>query len=618
MISIETFVVFLPFIGAVLSNLKKNIFFGQVISITLVAISGLLSWYLFITFSQNSTIDLFSWISVGSLKINWALNIDRLTTIMFIVVTTVSTVVHLYSTGYMEHDKGKSRFFSYLSLFTFFMLVLVTSGNFLQLFCGWEGVGLCSYLLIGFWFEKYSASKAAIKAFVINRVGDFCLLVGIILIYCTFDTLDFIEVFDRASLGGFPIVEVLGIKLSTIHIICILLFICCMGKSAQIGLHTWLPDAMEGPTPVSALIHAATMVTAGVFLVARCSPLFELSLVAREVMIIIGSITCFFAATVAIAQNDIKKIIAYSTCSQLGYMFIACGSSAYNLGIFHLMTHAFFKALLFLCAGNVIYAMNHEQDIHKMGGCYKKIPFTYALMWIGSLALTGIFPFAGFYSKDLIIENAYSISKFAFIIGILVVFLTSLYSWRLMFLVFHGKEKNNKTHKLPKIMLLPLLILAFGSIFSGVWGENILSITDASFWQGSISITSSEHSVPIYIKLLPMLFSFLGMLLAYLLYVRNSFKNINNKSLVNFLRNKWYFDEIYEYLFVRPVRFFAIILWKFFDVKIIDSLGIGGIVALAKHSSINSLKLQTGRIFDYAVIMVFGFIISIFYIIFRV
>lgn len=613
MISIETFIVFLPLIGAVLSSLKKNIFCSQVVPTAFVAISSLLSWYLFITFSQSSTISLFSWIAVGSLKVNWALNIDRLTTTMFIVVTTVSTVVHLYSMGYMEHDRGISRFFSYLSLFTFFMLVLVTSGNFLQLFCGWEGVGLCSYLLIGFWFEKYSATKAAMKAFIINRIGDFFLLIGIVLIYYVFGSLDFAEVFGRANLSDPYIIE---IKINVIHIICILLFIGCMGKSAQIGLHTWLPDAMEGPTPVSALIHAATMVTAGVFLVARCSPLFELSYIAREIIIITGSITCFFAATVAIAQNDIKKIIAYSTCSQLGYMFIACGSSAYNLGIFHLMTHAFFKALLFLSAGNVIYAMHHEQDIRKMGGCYKKIPLTYALMLTGSLALTGVFPFAGFYSKDLIIENVYNINKFAFAISTLVVFLTSLYSWRLMFLVFHGKEKNNKTHKLPKIMLLPLLILAFGSIFSGIWGENILLITDASFWQGSMLIANNEHYIPIYVKLLPMLFSFLGMLLAYLLYIRNLFTNIKNKPLLNFLHNKWYFDEIYEHLLVRPVRFFAIILWKFLDVKIIDSFGIGGIVALAKHSSINSLKLQTGRIFDYAIIMVFGFIISIFYIIF--
>ncbi len=618
MIGIEIFITFLPLIGGLLAPLKRSGLFSQIISTAFVTISSLLSWYLFVTFSESYTTTLFPWITISNLKVNWVLNIDKLTSVMLIVVTTVSMVVHLYSMGYMKHEMGISRFFSYLSLFTFCMLMLVTSNNFLQLFFGWEGVGLCSYLLIGFWFQKYSATKAAMKAFVINRIGDFCLLIGIILIYCLFGSLDFVEVFDRASIGGLPIVEMFGIKLNTIHIICILLFIGCMGKSAQIGLHTWLPDAMEGPTPVSALIHAATMVTAGVFLVARCSPLFELSAIAREVIIVIGSLTCFFAATVAVAQNDIKKIIAYSTCSQLGYMFIACGVSAYNIGVFHLMTHAFFKALLFLCAGNVIHSMHHEQDIRMMGGCWRKIPFTYVFMWIGSLALAGIFPFAGFYSKDLIIESAYHVSKFAFVISVIVAFLTSFYSWRLIFLVFHGKEKSKEVHESPKIMLIPLLILAFGSIFSGIWGENILSITDVSFWKDSISLTNSEHSVSIYIKLLPILFSLAGIFFAYLIYIVNLFKNIKNRFLLNFLRNKWYFDEIYEYLFVKPVRLIAVVLWKFVDVKVIDFFGLGSVIGLAENSSVNSLKLQTGRIFDYAVIMVFGLIIGMFYIIFWV
>lgn len=495
------------------------------------------------------------------------------------------------------------------------MIVLVVSDNFVQLFFGWEGVGLCSYLLIGFWFQKYSANNAAIKAFVVNRVGDFALLIGIFLIYYTFHSLNFTEVFDTTDLLGTQNIRAFCCEFKVTHIICILLFIGCMGKSAQLGLHVWLPDAMEGPTPVSALIHAATMVTAGIFLVAKCSPLFELSNVARELIVIVGALTAFFAATVAITQNDIKKIIAYSTCSQLGYMFMACGLSAYNVAIFHLMTHAFFKALLFLGAGNVIHAMHHEQNIQKMGNCWKKIPCTYALMWIGSLALSGIFPFAGFYSKDLIIEHAYSTDSFAFVISLVVAFFTAFYSWRLLLLVFHSQKQSKiNIHEAPKIMLIPLLILAFGSVFSGIWGANILNITSNAFWKSSL-VMIDEHGVHnFFIKLLPTLASLSGIALAYLIYQYQVIRQIKSKFLLKFLQNKWYFDEVYEFVIIAPIRFISRLLWKF-DVKAIDSFGPNGVVRLVNECSKSSIKLQTGYIFDYAFIMFVTLIIGALYII---
>ncbi|WP_333024092.1 NADH-quinone oxidoreductase subunit L, partial [Wolbachia endosymbiont of Pentidionis agamae] len=451
--------------------------------------------------------------------------------------TTVSLIVHLYSIGYMKSDNGKSRFFSYLSLFTFCMIVLVVSDNFLQLFFGWEGVGLCSYLLIGFWFQKYSANNAAIKAFIVNRIADFFLLIGILLIYYTFHSLEFTEVFNLSDLLDSQKIRAFCCEFNAIHIICILLFIGCMGKSAQLGLHVWLPDAMEGPTPVSALIHAATMVTAGVFLIAKCSPLFELSHISRNLIAIVGLATAFFAATVAITQNDIKKIIAYSTCSQLGYMFMACGFSAYNIAIFHLMTHAFFKALLFLGAGNVIYSLHHEQNIQKMGNCWKKVPYTYALMLIGFLALCGIFPFAGFYSKDLILEHAYDVNKFAFLIGLIVAFFTAFYSWRLILLVFHSERKcKSNVCEAPKIMLLPLIILAIGSIFSGFWGSNVLSIDNNVFWKSSLIVAEHHEIDNLFLKLLPMLISLAGILFACSIYYFQKVKQITNQLLLKFLQ----------------------------------------------------------------------------------
>ncbi|NUY39209.1 NADH-quinone oxidoreductase subunit L [Wolbachia endosymbiont of Litomosoides brasiliensis] len=615
MTGILKLIVFLPLSCSLFAAFFRRDIFSQLITIAGIGISAALSWYIFLNFSENHHIVLFPLLSLSTLKVDWTISVDALSSLMLIVITTVSLVVHFYSIGYMKHDKGKSRFFSYLSLFTFCMIVLVVSDNFVQLFFGWEGVGLCSYLLIGFWFQKYSANNAAVKAFVVNRVGDFALLIGIFLIYYTFHSLNFTEVFDAADLFGAQSIRALCCEFKVIHIMCVLLFIGCIGKSAQLGLHVWLPDAMEGPTPVSALIHAATMVTAGIFLVAKCSPLFELSNVAQELIIIVGALTAFFAATVAITQNDIKKIIAYSTCSQLGYMFMACGLSAYNVAIFHLTTHAFFKALLFLSAGNVIHAMQHEQNIQQMGNCWKKIPCTYVFMWIASLALSGIFPFAGFYSKDLIIEHAYSADSFAFVVSLVVAFFTAFYSWRLLLLVFHSQRQGEiNIYEAPKIMLVPLLILAFGSVFSGMWGTNILNITSSTFWKSSLVVVD-EHAVhSFFIKLLPTLTSLSGVAFAYLVYHYQIIKQIKGKFLLKFLQNKWYFDEVYGLIIVAPVKFISRLLWKF-DVKIIDSFGPNGIVRLVDECSKSFTKLQTGYIFDYAFIMFVTLVISALYII---
>ena len=617
MVKIELLCVFLPLIGAIFGKIINNKLFAQFFTVSLVICSSLLSWYLFYNFEHSYLINLFPWIEVYKLKINWSLYIDSLSVIMLIVVNTVSAVVHLYSIGYMCHDVGAPRFLSYLSLFTFFMLILVTSNNFLQLFFGWEGVGLCSYLLIGFWFEKTSATKAAMKAFIMNRVGDFFFILGIIAIFWVFRSLEFSKIFgmlDTIYVDG--TVNFLGYQIPYIDMICLLLFIGCMGKSAQIGLHTWLPDAMEGPTPASALIHAATMVTAGVFLVARCSPLFELSVMARNVILVVGTCTCLFAATVAIVQTDLKKIIAYSTCSQLGYMFIACGLSVYNVSVFHLMTHAFFKALLFLCAGNIIHS-THEQDINKIGASSRQIPFTYVLTWIGSLALAGIFPFAGFYSKDLIIESSYHVSTIAFIVCNLVAFLTSFYSWRLIILVFHRvKVRKDSIHESGKIMLLPLFILAIGSVFSGMWGQNLLLISHAEFWKGSIAIYEHKE-VGFFVKLLPLILSVLGILCAYLKYFYNYFGNLRFNVLFKFLYNKWYFDELYNLVFIVPIKVVSNFFSKVIDKKIIDYFGLGGITRLVDSCSKGSVKIQTGFIFDYAFIMLLGLISIIMWLIYN-
>ena len=542
---------------------------------------------------------------------------------MLVVVTVVSALVHIYSIGYMKDDPDKSRFMSYLSLFTFAMIVLVVSDNFLQLYFGWEGVGLCSYLLIGFWYKKDSANKAAIKAFVVNRVGDFGFAIGIFLIFMFFGTLNYSEVFQLVPVLSNKEINFLGINSNIITLICLFLFVGAMGKSAQFFLHTWLPDAMEGPTPVSALIHAATMVTAGVFLVVRCSPIYEYSPLILNFITIVGMTTAFFAATVALVQTDIKKIIAYSTCSQLGYMFFAAGVGAYNVAMFHLFTHAFFKALLFLGSGSVIHAFKDEQNINNMGGVWKKLPYTYALMIIGTLALTG-FPFlSGFYSKDAIIEFAYlkgnTTGYYAAGIGIITAFLTSIYSWRLIFKTFHGDYNNKEvkieeTHESPLVMLVPLFILSIGAVFAGFLFKGLfIGHGDNLFWAESIKFLeplSTEHP-PLWFLLLTPCLVLVSIPIAYYLFVKNkelpnSIVSMN-KPLYNFLVNKWYFDELYDVLFIKSSKKLGLFLWKFCDGTIIDGFGPDGISSFIKKCSIKATKFQSGFIYQYAFVMLLGF-----------
>ena len=509
----EYAILFLPLLGSILGYFGRNFtkFFAEIITSIFVSISAVLSIIVFWNGIEKNIYNnhlIFEWINSGNFFANWSINIDPLSSVMLVVVTFVSALVHIYSIGYMSHDPHKPRFMSYLSLFTFSMLALVVSDNFLQLFFGWEGVGLCSYLLIGFWYKKDSANKAAIKAFVVNRVGDFGLAIGIFLIFFYFGSINFNEVFQIAPQLIDKKISIFGYEASLITFICLFLFIGAMGKSAQFLLHTWLPDAMEGPTPVSALIHAATMVTAGVFLVVRCSPLFEYSQTALNLVTVVGMITAIFAASVALVQNDIKKIVAYSTCSQLGYMFFAAGVGAYHVAIFHLFTHAFFKALLFLGSGSVIHAFKDEQDIRNMGGVRKKLPYTYIVMLIGTLALTG-FPFlSGFYSKDAIIEFAYlknsALGNYAAFIGIFTAFLTAIYSWRLFFKTFHGSYNNkkipiNETHESPLVMLIPLFLLSIGAIFTGyIFKESFIGHHSNDFWQSSIFFLKllSSHILP--------------------------------------------------------------------------------------------------------------------------
>jgi len=626
----EISIIALPLIAAIISG-----FFGkiigdrnsEIITSLLVTISAILSGivlYEVIINQYQDNIIIATWISSGSLDVNWSMKIDSLSAIMLVVVTSVSSLVHIYSIGYMSHDPHKPRFMAYLSLFTFAMLMLVTSDNFIQLFFGWEGVGLCSYFLIGFWFKKDSANTAAIKAFVVNRVGDFGFALGIFLIFYLFGTVNYSEVFELIPSMIDENLLFLGLEVNAVDLICLFLFVGAMGKSAQILLHTWLPDAMEGPTPVSALIHAATMVTAGVFLVVRCSPIYEYSELALNVITVVGMSTAFFAATVALVQTDIKKIIAYSTCSQLGYMFFATGVGAYNVAMFHLFTHAFFKALLFLGSGSVIHAFKDEQNINNMGGVWKKLPYTYSLMIIGTLALTG-FPFlSGFYSKDAIIEFAYlsgnTTGYYAAGIGIVTALLTSIYSWRLIFKTFHG-EYNNKsikieeTHESPLVMLIPLVLLSIGAIFAGyVFKELFIGYKGSTdFWQNSIFFLeplSTEHPPFWFLIITPVLVTS-SIPIAYYLFVKN--KNLpeqianNNKPLYQFLLNKWYFDEFYDALIVNPSKRFGLFLWKFFDIKVIDGFGPDGISALIKKISLKANKFQSGYIYQYAFVMLLGF-----------
>jgi NADH-quinone oxidoreductase subunit L len=632
----EYAIIFLPLIGSILGFLGRSLikYFSEITTSLFVSISAVFSIILLWNGIQNNTYEnykIFEWISSGSFVANWSINIDPLSSVMLVVVTFVSALVHIYSIGYMNHDPHKPRFMSYLSLFTFSMLVLVVSDNFLQLFFGWEGVGLCSYLLIGFWYKKESANNAAIKAFIVNRVGDFGLAIGIFLIFFYFGTINFQEVFNLAPQFIEKKLDFFGFETTLITLICLFLFIGAMGKSAQFLLHTWLPDAMEGPTPVSALIHAATMVTAGVFLVVRCSPLFEYSQTALNLVTIIGMITAIFAASVALVQNDIKKIVAYSTCSQLGYMFFAAGVGAYHVAMFHLFTHAFFKALLFLGSGSVIHAFKEEQDIRNMGGVRKKLPFTYVFMLIGTLALTG-FPFlSGFYSKDAIIEFAYlknsSLGNYAATIGIFTAFLTSIYSWRLFFKTFHGPYNNtkisiNETHESPLVMLGPLFLLALGAIFAGYFFKEILIGHHSNdFWQSSIFFLDEiKHDpIPLWFLILTPVLVVVSIPISYYYFISNSkileeFKNTNSP-LYHFLLNKWYIDELYEFLFVRPAKKIGSFFWKKGDLGFIDRFGPDGISKLIKKLSDKAGIFQTGFIYDYAFVMLIGLSILLTYLI---
>ena len=622
----ELSIITLPLVASIISG-----FFGkyigdrnsEIITSLLVSISAILSIVVFynVIFNQyEDNIIIATWINSGTLDVNWSMKIDSLSSVMLVVVTTVSALVHVYSIGYMSHDPHKPRFMAYLSLFTFAMLMLVTSDNFIQLFFGWEGVGLCSYFLIGFWFKKETANAAAIKAFVVNRVGDFGFALGIFLIFYLFGTVNYDEVFQQIPTIVDKKLNFLGFEVNSIDLICLLLFVGAMGKSAQILLHTWLPDAMEGPTPVSALIHAATMVTAGVFLVVRCSPIYEFSELALNLITIVGMTTAIFAASVALVQTDIKKIIAYSTCSQLGYMFFAAGVGAYNIAMFHLFTHAFFKALLFLGSGSVIHAFKDEQNINSMGGVWKKLPYTYVLMIIGTLALTGFPLLSGFYSKDAIIEFAYlrdnTAGYYAAGIGIFTAFLTSIYSWRLIFKTFHGTYNNKdikieETHESPLVMLLPLIILSIGAVLAGYTFKGLF--LDVAFWGDSIFFLeplSKEHPPTWFLLLTPTLVC-LSIPISYYLFVKNkdlpnSIVKIN-KPLYNFLVNKWYFDELYEILFIKTSKNIGLFLWKFFDIRIIDGFGPDGISSLIKKFSMKANKFQSGYLYQYAFIMLLGF-----------
>jgi len=625
-----TSIIFLPLLGFLFCFLLGKQFNYKVYQISTTSIlflCTLFSWIIFIQFINNKETEIIfilNWITSGNFIVDWSIRLDTLTAVMFIVVTTVSACVHLYSIGYMEEDPSKIRFMGYLSLFTFFMLVLVSSNNLLQMFFGWEGVGLASYLLIGFWHHKDSANKAAIKAFVVNRVGDFGYAIGIAGIFYIFGTISFDSIFSQVDRFSEHQIQFLSFSFPTLDFLCFLLFIGAMGKSAQLGLHTWLPDAMEGPTPVSALIHAATMVTAGVFLVARMSPLYEFATFTNLFITFIGAATAIFAASIALTQNDIKRVIAYSTCSQLGYMFFAAGVGAYNASIFHLTTHAFFKALLFLSAGSVIHAMHHEQDMRKMGGLFKKIPFTATMMWIGSLAIIGFPYLSGYYSKESILENAFyasnGIAYFAYLVGILTALLTAFYSWRLLFLTFHGENRsNNKTydhaHESPLVMTAPLFILAIGSIFSGIFfADYFIGYYKKEFWDNAILLTESSHKyLPLTQSLISKSAVAVGILVCVLIYSNNlnRAKNLsyNLDPLYSLSKNKWYVDELYHKVFVLTFFKLANFFWKRGDEKTIDGLGPNGVSWIISKSSSYVSLFQSGYLFHYAFAMLGGLVI---------
>ncbi|ESZ33404.1 NADH-quinone oxidoreductase subunit L [Mesorhizobium sp. L2C067A000] len=643
-------IVFLPLLGFLIVGLFGNALgakASEYITSGFLVISAVLSWVAFFSvgFGEGEvfTVPVLRWIQSGGLDASWALRIDTLTVVMLVVVNTVSALVHIYSIGYMHHDPNRPRFFAYLSLFTFAMLMLVTADNLVQMFFGWEGVGLASYLLIGFWYKKPSANAAAIKAFVVNRVGDFGFALGIFGVFVLFGSVNLGTIFANAATfipaegapQGAAVLTFLGYALdkqAAMTIVCLLLFMGAMGKSAQVPLHTWLPDAMEGPTPVSALIHAATMVTAGVFMLARLSPLFELSHSALTVVTFIGAFTAFFAATVGLVQNDIKRVIAYSTCSQLGYMFVALGVGAYGAAIFHLFTHAFFKALLFLGSGSVIHAVSDEQDMRKMGGLRKLIPKTYWMMVIGTLALTGVgipvtvIGTAGFFSKDAIIEAAFaghnSVAGLAFVLLVIAACFTSFYSWRLIFMTFHGEPRASHdvmhhVHESPPVMLVPLFILAAGALFAGViFHGAFIGEGYTEFWKASLftlpdnHILHDIHELPLWVELAPFVAMVIGFAVAWKFYIRSPelprSVAANHRLLYAFLLNKWYFDELYDVLFVRPAKALGRFLWKTGDGTIIDGLGPDGISARVVDVTDRVVKLQTGYLYHYAFAMLIG------------
>jgi len=623
-------IVTLPLLGALIAGLGNRRLGdkgAQWITSGLMLISFVLSWVVFLQYDGNArTTELFTWFSSGGFEAKWAVRVDQLSAVMLVVVGTVSSMVHVYSIGYMSHDDCKPRFMAYLSLFTFCMLMLVTADNFMQMFFGWEGVGLCSYLLIGFWFHRPSANAAAIKAFIVNRIGDFGFALGIMGVFFIFGTVGFDAVFAATPGKVGQSFHFLSWDVDVLTTLCILLFIGAMGKSAQLGLHTWLPDAMEGPTPVSALIHAATMVTAGVFMVCRLSPMFEYAPDAKMVVTIVGAATAFFAATVGLVQNDIKRVIAYSTCSQLGYMFFAAGVGAYGAAMFHLFTHAFFKALLFLCAGSVIHGMSDEQDMRKMGGIWKLIPWTYALMWIGSLALAGIPFFAGYYSKDIILESAFAARSgpgmFAFWLGVGAAMMTAFYSWRLILMTFHGEtradhETYHHVHESPWVMLVPLIVLAVGAVLAGyLYFDKFVGEDMEEFWRGAIlfgpenEVPHHAHDVAPWVKLAPLVVGLAGIAIAYMFYMFRT--DLPGRlagafgGLYRFLLNKWYFDELFEATLVEPAKNLGFALWKGGDGKIIDGLGPDGIASVSQDVAKQATRLQSGYVYHYAFAMLIG------------
>jgi NADH-quinone oxidoreductase subunit L len=659
-----TLIVFLPLLAAVIAGLGNRMignFAAKIVTTGALFTSCALSWPIFIAYlngsAQAEVVPLLDWIRSGDMIVDWSLRVDTLTAVMLVVVTSVSSLVHLYSWGYMEEDPSQPRFFAYLSLFTFAMLMLVTANNLVQMFFGWEGVGLASYLLIGFWYHKPSANAAAIKAFVVNRVGDFGFSLGIFGTFLVFGTVSIPEILEAAPAMVGSTIGFLGMRVDTMTLLCILLFIGACGKSAQLGLHTWLPDAMEGPTPVSALIHAATMVTAGVFMVCRLSPMFEASPVALNIVTYVGAATALFAATVGTTQTDIKRVIAYSTCSQLGYMFFAAGVGAYNAAMFHLFTHAFFKALLFLGAGSVIHAMHHEQDMRYYGGLRKAIPLTFYAMMAGTLAITGVgiaglFGFAGFYSKDAIIEAAFASGTtsgyVAFAVAVFAALLTSFYSWRLIFLTFYGKPRWAQSehiqhaaqghghddhaapqghshddgtagyhpHESPWSMLVPLGLLAVGAVLAGfTFHYSFLDAEQgAEFWRGSLAFNTElmhkMHEVPLLVKLSATIVMFIGLAIAWLAYIKDTTIPArfvaNFGGLYRFLLNKWYWDELYDFLFVRPAFALGRIFWKQGDQGFIDRFGPNGFAELVVEGNRLAARFQSGYLASYALVMLIG------------